>query len=354
MAVINKQKFLAELGKLLTFMYEEDRLAALEMYSAMYDEAESEEALSQFLMSPTRQAVIIARAYDAGARKLQGTSKAKDGSFDEAKYAAAIENLRAEAVSKGVIAEHFAEPEAEETVTEEAALAEEDQVSLHEESEEEPETETAPAEAVSSEPETEEAPAEAVSSEPDTEEAPEVIKSENQINAFMEQFHIEAENLGTEPAAEPAKAESEAPAEEPAPVETAKPVVIDEPTLFEEKPEPVRMVRKPKVFLLILYILVATPITVAGFTLLLVPTVLLLVLAAIFVGAGVSAMVAVFSGFAVLADILVVLGLALVVCSLALFLLWTFIWFTVDVLIGFVVSAFRLGGKWCYKEVPEV
>lgn len=349
MAVINKQKFLAELGKLLTFMYEEDRLAALEMYSAMYDEAESEEALSQFLMSPTRQAVIIARAYDAGARKLQGTSKAKDGSFDEAKYAAAIENLRAEAVSKGVIAEHFAEPEAEETVTEEAALAEEEQVSLPEESEEEPETETAPAEAVSSEPETEEAPAEAAETE-----APEVIKSENQINAFMEQFHIEAENLGTEPAAEPAKAESEAPAEEPAPVETAKPVLIDEPTLFEEKPEPVRMVRKPKVFLLILYILVAIPITVAGFTLLLVPTVLLLALAAIFVGAGVSAMVAVFSGFAVLADILVVLGLALVVCSLALFLLWTFIWFTVDVLIGFVVSAFRLGGKWCYKEVPEV
>lgn len=29
---INKQKFLAELGKLLTFMYDEDRQTALAMY----------------------------------------------------------------------------------------------------------------------------------------------------------------------------------------------------------------------------------------------------------------------------------------------------------------------------------
>ena len=68
---INRQKFLAELAKLMTFMYEEDRRYALDMYERMFDIAEgNEQWLIQNLMSPTRQAVIIARAYDAKERKL--------------------------------------------------------------------------------------------------------------------------------------------------------------------------------------------------------------------------------------------------------------------------------------------
>ena len=39
MTSINKQKFLAELGKLLTFMYEEDRQRAMSLYSRMFEEA---------------------------------------------------------------------------------------------------------------------------------------------------------------------------------------------------------------------------------------------------------------------------------------------------------------------------
>ena len=71
MNAINRQKFLAELAKLLTFMYEEDRRYALDMYERMFDIAEeNEQWLIQNLMSPTRQAVIIARAYDAKERKL--------------------------------------------------------------------------------------------------------------------------------------------------------------------------------------------------------------------------------------------------------------------------------------------
>ena len=71
MNAINRQKFLAELAKLLTFMYEEDRRYALDMYERMFDIAEEDEQwLIQNLMSPTRQAVIIARAYDAKERKL--------------------------------------------------------------------------------------------------------------------------------------------------------------------------------------------------------------------------------------------------------------------------------------------
>ena len=74
---INKQKFLAELGKLLTFMYEEDRQRAIELYSRMFDESGDEMALLQSLVSPTRQAVIVARAYNSNLGRLSLTSESK-------------------------------------------------------------------------------------------------------------------------------------------------------------------------------------------------------------------------------------------------------------------------------------
>ena len=82
MNTINRQKFLAELSKLLTFMYEEDRQRALSMYERMFDITEDEQGLIQHLMSPTRQAVIIARAYDAKERKLSVSSQLR-GDTDE-------------------------------------------------------------------------------------------------------------------------------------------------------------------------------------------------------------------------------------------------------------------------------
>ena len=78
MTTINKQKFLAELGKLLTFMYEEDRQAALAMYNRMFDATEDDKALLQYLGSPTKQAVVIARSYDAKECKLQVTAQARN------------------------------------------------------------------------------------------------------------------------------------------------------------------------------------------------------------------------------------------------------------------------------------
>ena len=66
---INKQKFLAELGKLLTFMYDEDRQTALAMYGRMFDNARDEQALIQFLISPTRQ-----RAQAPGEHAGQGSA----------------------------------------------------------------------------------------------------------------------------------------------------------------------------------------------------------------------------------------------------------------------------------------
>ena len=76
---INKQQFLAELGKLLTFMYEEDRQTALSMYGRMFDDTQDEQKLIRFLGSPTRQAVVIARAYNARSRRLQVEARSREG-----------------------------------------------------------------------------------------------------------------------------------------------------------------------------------------------------------------------------------------------------------------------------------
>ena len=46
-------------------MYEEDRVRALEEYEDIFEQAGNENAVLQMLVSPTRQAVNLARAYDA-------------------------------------------------------------------------------------------------------------------------------------------------------------------------------------------------------------------------------------------------------------------------------------------------
>ena len=69
-------------------MYEEDRIRVLELYNDIFDETDNETAVLQLLVSPTRQAVNLARAYDARERKYQ----IDDGL--EPAYQLVIEDLR--------------------------------------------------------------------------------------------------------------------------------------------------------------------------------------------------------------------------------------------------------------------
>ena len=108
MITINKRKFLTELGKLLTFMFEEDRQRALAVYESMFDEAEDDTALMQFLGSPTKQAVTVARAYNAKERRLAVTSQAGEGNEDvvndeEPGFVRVINGIRDAAVENGII-----------------------------------------------------------------------------------------------------------------------------------------------------------------------------------------------------------------------------------------------------------
>ena len=65
---MNKQRFLAELRRLLVFMTESDRSIALEKYTRMFDEAGEggEAALLEKLGSPTKVAISLSRGYVAG------------------------------------------------------------------------------------------------------------------------------------------------------------------------------------------------------------------------------------------------------------------------------------------------
>ena len=65
---MNRQKFLAELSRLLVYMTEEDRAEAVRRVGALFDEAgpAGETALLASLGSPTRTAIAFSRGYEPG------------------------------------------------------------------------------------------------------------------------------------------------------------------------------------------------------------------------------------------------------------------------------------------------
>ena len=104
--------------------------------------------------------------------------------------------------------------------------------------------------------------------------------------------------------------------------------------------------------MLILFTILAIPVTLAGIALLLIPTVLALGLAVLVIILGSATLVAAFSGFPKLADLLIVIGTSVIVLALGLLLLWVFVWFVGGAIGGLIRAVTELGRKWCYEEVP--
>ena len=388
---INKRKYLAELGKLLTFMYEEDRLEALALYEQLFDDAEDETALIEFLGSPTRQAVVVAHAYNAKERKLAVTSQEgaefADVSGDETPpFVEAINGLRRKAEELGIVMpDRYTVPEdlfveeeaapAEESLPEDTAAADAKEETLAEETQE-PAEETGDATAEISEeaaepvsppvspeeelqalfahPQEEETPEEAQApAEEEAEELPpenimldlgpipEPERSDpDQINEVMAAFREKDEEEIPEDSSAEQTSLSEF--EEPAPS-------LEEATPWKQIP-PEEASGKANILAVIIYLIAAVPITAAGVLILLLPTLLFFSLSA---GSGVLAFYtasSAFGNFAVFADIMVVLGAALVFASLALFFFFVFLWFIVGAIAGLINAAIRLGGKICFKE----
>ena len=376
MTDINKQRFLPELGKLLTFMVEEDRQTALGMYSRLFDDAEDEQQLMDLLVSPTRQAVVIARTYDAKERKQQLEAPEEIGGEETPAFVLAIDKLYQQVAPK-----REESWEAPEEAPEEAPLEinqfslfedephpiddseyvpfqiEEDFVPIEEEVEELPvEAPTAPAVE-----ETAEEPA-----EPAEEPAQEVEEPEEPLNLVEAVLGTEEkeEQQAEEPLPAPAQKTEHLPAEEPeeAPVvqlptqelrmserraQTAKLSAADYDLDFIPETR-----RQPRVFLLILFTILAIPVTLAGIVLLLIPTILALGLAVLVIILGSATLVAAFSGFPKLADLLIVIGTSVIVLALGLLLLWVFVWFVGGAIGGLIRAVTELGRKWCYEEVP--
>ena len=384
---INRQKFLAELGRLLTFMYEEDRQTALAMYNRMFDEAEDEQALIQYLVSPTRQAVVLARAYNAKERKLQVHSQSRDEyeqvSDEIPDFVLAINKLQEEASALKITTQQVSE----------------DQISLFDDSD--AGTVPAPAAQVYTEPAadeekagTQDADEEAAvqketpplfADEPAEEtEQDEMSNSVNRladaVDAFLADFTIsndelipKAKPVGEEKDAEPEKSKPaaaeetvevsaiETVIEQPEEPEDHEPVyaepeeteaeAVENAEEAEDYTEDAETVRKPIVPLLILYVIIAIPLGLIGILLLLLLAFMSLSLAVTAGFFGIYGFAATFTGFAVLADILVVAGASLILLSLALLFLWLFVWFIGGGIVGLIRGLCALGGSWCYKEV---
>lgn len=347
-------------------MYEEDRQTALAMYNQLFDEVDDEQGLLQLLVSPTRQAVVIARSYNAKERKLQvhaqsreESDTASDGAAPE--FMGVIESIREEALSRQA-------PKTAEVSADQFSMFEDDFFAPT------PETPAAPAEAEPEAPAEEaavEAPAEASPAEAaETEaeaaeaEAPAPAASVDEVDAFIADFSIPADQQEFAPdageqtapaeAAEPAAEEAEAPAESDED-DSALIAIEEEDDEYDDEyydDEEYEPVRKPRVFLLILYILLAVPVGLLGILLLIVPTLLFLVLAGLIITGGVMAVTSAFgSGIAVFADIMVIIGMAFILLALGLLALWIAVWLVGGVMVGLVRGLIHLGGKWCYKEV---
>lgn len=479
MTDINKQKFLAELGKLLTFMYDEDRQDALAAYSRMFDHARDEQLLLQFLVSPTRQAVVIARAYNARERKLQVNSQSREGHLDDAAsrdYMHVLDELEAQAAEHNILTSETSEAQlsifdealppkeleyqpftaqsvelsedkprheeatpaaveaqaepaqavepAAETIAdgEAAASAEADPVNTAQnppkadESTKQDKADTAAEGGAAS---AEASPVNTVQNPPRADDSAKQDKADtaaeggaaepapnsgtaeavelggDDVDAFLSEFSISNDELALDAPAEEAQAvqaaavvldngESKADKRRDAREEkadkrraakearqeagkAARPAASEKRPARNDKPAPVKAgqsgqpleaveikTRKPVIPLLILYTIIAVPVVALCVLILLIPTLLCLAVSALAVIVGCATLTSAFSAFTMFSDVMVVLGASLLTLALGLLFLWLFVWLIGGAIAGLINAIIKLGGKWCYKEVPTV
>lgn len=352
MTVIDRQKYVAELGKLLSGMAPQDREAVLRGVNARFDEEGDDAAVIASLGSPTFAAVSVLRGY----------TPPEEGASDSVPMP---EPRRARPEPKPVEPEPI-EPEPEEPAAPEEAEPEEPEAESAEADEPSP-VEPVP-EAESTEPAEPAPEPEAPPAEPETEPEPE---------PEPEQPEIPAEPAEPETAEEPAEAEAPEDASEQAeeseepdepeesgteaeePEEPAESDEADEPEEAEESPDlppfwggPPELPKPPKakVGLLILYIILGVAV---GLPL----TVLFACVALGIFGCGGALIAAAallvsfcFLGMSVVADILLLAGAALVLAALGLLLLFFAVWFFIRCVVGFVNLILRKGREWCYDH----
>ena len=444
---MDRQRYMAELSKLLTFMFKEDRAEILQHYNELLDNAEDEQALLDEFGSPTKLAVTISRTYSREERKLSVNIDSKeevvpveyvkpdesqfkpitpiqsekqthveepaDSDVDIApeytgSYAEIIEEIRrelAEERGEEYVPIFFdeetetptseSEPELElvsetvettETVTITVELDEADGkendtkpaedvelVPASEETSDAEEEAEAPAEVeelieqpedeLDSEedenaseediPEAEEAPEE----EPEREtaektEAEEALEpegepeAEEELDIEEEKTVIESDPEETEFVAVPL--EAEAPIEEKSEV-PEKEVPNYSTDFLDEAEEEKKAAQKLSPGLLILYLIPAVPVGIVLLLLTAAVTLVVLSAAAATMAFGVMLTSFALSGIAVTADLMLIVGAALIAFGLGILLLWTGLWLIIAGFKAIINGIVKLGRKICVK-----
>lgn len=299
------------------------------MYGELFNDAADEAELSTFLVSPTRQAVALARAYNSKERKLQisSTSRPDDLYEDEDEdetpaFIQVIEQQREEADNRGLLTK----------VTRSRSVWSNVPSGL------DPEI-----------PFTPEIKAEEAG---ETEEPSSPKASEAEIEYVVPDYtELKFDDI---PPISVRDVEEKAPENKPETETVPENIFDDDETdtnlggLRRQEEEPERKIIVP---LAVLFAIIAIPLTVILVCVLLVPTFASLGVSAgcLYVGAKVT--MAAFAGFSMFSDIMVVLGSGVIILALGLLFLWLFIWFIGGAVAGLINAVIRLGGKWCSKEV---
>lgn len=378
MTLINRQQFMSELSKLLTFMFKEDRSEIIQQYNEMLDNAEDEQAMLESFGSPTRLAVAISRSYQRDERKLSVHADSKDGGSGEAvkvkpviptqgkkssapivkpnepaadAYVDIIEEIRREkAAEEGIEYKPIffkedpkPEPAAEPEVEEPAGEAAEETEQPADEASENAAEEADEADEENAENDIEASDSEAQAEDADAEAAETAEQTAGEAEDAPQAQADEGGEAEAEAAAEAAKPEAAEPADETAHVLA---------TVFNETPEAApEKVRKTNVFALILYIIVSIPV---GLVLLLVMLglelgVLGCGLLGLRVGFGLLSFT--FSGMSVLADVLICFGVNIAVLALGVLVTWFAVWLIIVSVPWLIRGIKNLGRKLCVKEV---
>lgn len=371
MTLINRQQFMSELSKLLTFMFKEDRSEIIQQYNEMLDNAEDEQAMLESFGSPTRLAVAISRSYQRDERKLSVHADSKDGGSGEnvkvkpviptqgKKSSAPIvkPNEPAADAYVDIIEEIRREKAAEEGIEYKPIFFKEDpkpepaaEPEVEEQAEEAAEETAQPVDEVSENAAEEAGTADGENAENDIEASDSEAQAEDADADTAEVIEGEAEDAPHEAQAdEGGEAEAEAAAEAAEPVDETAHVLA---TVFNETPETApEKVKKTNVFALILYIIVSIPV---GLVLLLVMLglelgVLGCGLLGLRVGFGLLSFT--FSGMSVLADVLICFGVNIAVLALGVLVTWFAVWLIIVSVPWLIRGIKNLGRKLCVKEV---
>lgn len=381
---MNRQRYMAELSKLLTFMFKEDKEDILAHYNKMLDEAEDEQALLESFGSPTRLAVTISRSYKRAERKLAVEADSKADKPDEGETSVEPEHIFVKPVKKETAAEktpaaaapglsyadiieEIRREKAEEEGVEYTPMFFNEPEKTSEEPEAEEETEeaekapedapTEEAEEADIEVEIVETPAEEAEpeeAEPE-EEAPEADGEAE--DAAEDEAEETAEEKAEEPEAEaPQDAEETAKTEDTEESESAQESAeLDAVTVFDQLDKmqpPVETVQyKTNVGLLILYLIFAIPIGLALFFAAVIAALSLLAAGAVLIGLGIKTVGFAFSTFAIFADSILCAGAALVALAVALMIIWLAILILLRGLGGLIAGIKALGVRICVREV---